>query len=227
MLICAHIGFGLGAVYTVMAALSMSGNPLFTGFTGFTPTLTTDAVVAVCSLLPDVVDKLLWIFRVTKGSRTYGHTLIFVGGMSALGSLLGPQTAGLVGLAVLSHLVADRTCGHVPFLWPLQPFRLKSMTHTPATHRAIRACEVLGVLFVMVSTGLPARLGPILCTTSLVGCLALSLTLHRYYPFKAFSAAYVKKALMGEVDWRVSDSASEQSFNQRRRRLDSPPPSAR
>lgn len=161
MLICAHVALSLGTVYCVHSwALAPVATTPFN-----------DALIAACSLLPDIVDKILWVSRLSRCTRSFGHTLLFTfftAGTTLLVS--NSERAGLVGLAVFSHLVADRACGHVPFFWPLQNFRQKSMVHTNQSRQLIKACDFLAVFYIFFATDIPLRHGSIRVGVSLLCC---------------------------------------------------------
>ncbi len=67
----------------------------------------------VGSLLPDIIDKTLYLFLLTNNSRTYGHTLLFavfsLFAIMILTSRDNPKRKSylLIPIALLFHLVLD------------------------------------------------------------------------------------------------------------------------
>ncbi len=77
-------------------------------------------IVAVCAILPDLVDKPLWALGIGPG-RYVGHSLVFVLGV-ALAAALVKRSYGLAALAGgLSHLLLDwvATGPVVPWFYPV------------------------------------------------------------------------------------------------------------
>ena len=169
---CAHVGFAFAAARIL--AWAVPGNICVPP----TPraALALDVLLLVMSNAPDLLDKPLFLFRVFRGTRSIGHTLIFLvlatlaaAGLvarfpEALGVLLfGGQTpaciARITATAIASHLAADLCFGHVPLFWPLQSFREISMVYTPHTKRWKTALDLAAIAYVSFCTELPARLG--------------------------------------------------------------------
>lgn len=105
----------------------------------------------ISSITPDGVDKPLYWGRISCCTRTYGHTLLFAFLFSAITAAVSHSgknasftffiisfssyyDLGQIGrvclLGIISHLLADRVFGYVPFFWPFQPFVYPSMIHT-------------------------------------------------------------------------------------------------
>jgi membrane-bound metal-dependent hydrolase YbcI (DUF457 family) len=128
-----------------------------------------DLSVIIASLLPDLIDKPLYLLKLTGGTRTYGHTILVSAFVCAAVyiSLLqfwttieypeGWTYAVVVGIA--SHLVADSFFGYVPLLYPLQGFRTISMVHNLNTRSKMRWLEALGCLNIVLLSRAPQYIG--------------------------------------------------------------------
>lgn len=158
MLPCAHIGFGI--LLSQICSVVLAG--YFETGDQAGPLLRTTTVVA--SLLPDIIDKPLHWGRQCKATRSVGHTILFMCGVSATVLAVDlpqpwhdcqPAFALAVSLGVASHLISDLLAGYVPLFWPLQPFRYPSMIHTRGTKTALRACEVVSFLWLCFCTDTP------------------------------------------------------------------------
>eukprot|EP01013_Petalomonas_cantuscygni_P033599 TRINITY_DN60658_c0_g1_i1.p1 TRINITY_DN60658_c0_g1~~TRINITY_DN60658_c0_g1_i1.p1 ORF type:complete len:249 (+),score=15.42 TRINITY_DN60658_c0_g1_i1:71-817(+) len=141
---CAHVGFGF--------LLAEIFRYILPTFVASTHVVLLDFVIVITSLLPDIIDKPLFLCRWALGSRSYGHTVLFLFSATCVVSAVlsafgvGPvpvvfpsfhpsqradDTAYLtvhgwgvvVFVGILSHLLSDLAFGYVPLFWPLQPFR--------------------------------------------------------------------------------------------------------
>merc|ERR1711907_445683 len=132
-------------------------------------------LIVICSNLPDIVDKPLFLLKLAPGTRAYGHTVLFL--------ILGTTCSGfirldalgvsgcdqlslmrVVGVSIASHLLADMAFGFVPLFWPLPgwSFRSQSLEKERDRCRAKRWKRVLdfgSVLFVSFGTNVPEHLG--------------------------------------------------------------------
>ena len=114
---CAHVGFAFllcRLVWTVLPVLL----PLYPDDIQAWAVVWLDATIVLASLLPDLVDKALFVLKLTVGTRTIGHTLLFllactcgawyVAELHVLHqSFVLPILVGLV-----SHLLADCCFGY-------------------------------------------------------------------------------------------------------------------
>lgn len=79
------------------------------------------AVAALSFLLPDLVDKPLWVLGVFSDGRNIGHTL-FATFLVALALFLWKRAYGLVALCGgMAHLLSDRS-GLVPWFYPFKKY---------------------------------------------------------------------------------------------------------
>jgi len=67
---CAHIGFSFFIAHVFSNLLPSQHQLTLPG------QLVLDTTLAVSALLPDLIDKPLFILKITKGTRTWGHTLL-------------------------------------------------------------------------------------------------------------------------------------------------------
>lgn len=84
------------------------------------------AVAAFSFLLPDLVDKPLWVLGVFPDGRNIGHTL-FATFLVAIAFFLKKRAYGLVALCGgMAHLLSDRS-GLVPWLYPFKTYDFPSV----------------------------------------------------------------------------------------------------
>jgi len=181
---CAHVGFGLALAQVLQWLLPLPR--CFAPNSAHELRTLVDLVVLATSLLPDAIDKPLYWTRVCHATRSYGHTIVFLVLATSLtwsvcrgapcsssyghattcsvGSLVshvfacGPEWSYAVFIGIASHLLADRMFGHVPLLWPLQPFVYPSMVHTRTSVALLRAFDLASLIYVVVGTPLMAHL---------------------------------------------------------------------
>eukprot|EP00656_Telonema_subtile_P057659 TRINITY_DN9536_c0_g1_i3.p1 TRINITY_DN9536_c0_g1~~TRINITY_DN9536_c0_g1_i3.p1 ORF type:complete len:208 (-),score=23.82 TRINITY_DN9536_c0_g1_i3:364-987(-) len=161
---CAHVGFGFIAARILFWIV-----PWCSPSTPF-DALAVDALIVIASNLPDLCDKPLFLLRLTKGTRAYGHTLLFLVAGSCSAAAAVRQfplwfsaepvcVLRVVATAIASHLLADMCFGYVPLFWPLQTFRETSMVNTPYTKPIKRTLDLGALLYVSFCSGLPERIG--------------------------------------------------------------------
>ena len=63
--------------------------------------------VALGCLLPDLLDKPLWLLGLARGTRLFGHTLLFVGALLVAGWLSRRPWLRAIGLGAVTHLALD------------------------------------------------------------------------------------------------------------------------
>ena len=79
------------------------------------------AVAAFSFILPDLVDKPLWVLGVFTDGRNIGHTL-FTTFLVALAFSLKKKVYGLVAVCGgMAHLLSDRS-GLVPWFYPFKTY---------------------------------------------------------------------------------------------------------
>jgi len=79
------------------------------------------AVTAFSFLLPDLIDKPLWMLGVFSDGRNIGHTLLLVF-LVALAFSLKKRVYGLFALCGgISHLLLD-TSGYLPWFYPFKGY---------------------------------------------------------------------------------------------------------
>ena len=84
------------------------------------------AVAAFSFILPDLVDKPLWVLGVFTDGRNIGHTL-FTTFLVALAFSLKKKVYGLVAVCGgMAHLLSDRS-GLVPWLYPFKTYDFPSV----------------------------------------------------------------------------------------------------
>jgi hypothetical protein len=84
------------------------------------------AVAAFSFILPDLVDKPLWVLGVFSDGRNIGHTL-FTTFLVALAFSLKKKVYGLVAVcAGMAHLLSDRS-GLVPWFYPFKTYDFPSV----------------------------------------------------------------------------------------------------
>ena len=192
---CAHAGFGFLAARVVGAVVPWS----VTQSTHVLPTLTffacrglcqpptaiealaMDALIVIAANLPDLVDKPLFLLRLVPGTRSYGHTLVFLvlitvatAVATAAATAAWPLSdlekcdwagvARVVFVAVASHLLADFCFGYVPLLWPLEGWEFRFQSIEKESHRKTargwkRWLDGAAVLYISFGSGVPQRLG--------------------------------------------------------------------
>ena len=172
---CAHIGFGFLAarmlVWVFPACAPSNANA----------SLVLDLMIIVLANLPDIVDKPLFAFGCTKGTRAYGHTILFLLLATALSAIFAAtfspldwlgtdqpcsweSIARLVGAAIASHLIADCFFGYVPLFWPCPrwDFREHSIATKAERKRAKRwkfLLDIAAVAFVSFGSEVPQHCG--------------------------------------------------------------------
>jgi hypothetical protein len=173
---CAHIGFAFALAHCVQWYLAL---PVCYDTNVLSEVV--DLVLLVSSLLPDLVDKPLYLCRLCKATRTFGHTLAFAAATIAAAWYFQHHVCGStrcaveemfvhlrdlacdwvwvygVAIGLLSHLAADLMFGYVPLFWPLQPFRYPSMVHTKASIRCIKALDLAATVYLLLFSRLPYR----------------------------------------------------------------------
>jgi hypothetical protein len=83
------------------------------------------AVAAFSFLLPDLVDKTLWVLGVLPNGRNIGHTL-FTAFLVALAFSLKKRVYGLVAVCGgMAHLLSDRSA-LVPWFYPFKTYDFPS-----------------------------------------------------------------------------------------------------
>ena len=186
---CAHVGFGFLAARLVA---------FITPWQLCTPQSPAEALgihglLVVGSNLPDLLDKPLFLMKLTRGTRTHGHTLLplllatlssaafFATAPVAVGCDW-PSIARVVFVAVASHLMADQFFGYVPLLWPLPGWGFRTQSIEKACYRkqAKRWKPVLdlaAIVYVSLDTGLPQLVGgwKVYVALLVVGVLTLQL----------------------------------------------------
>ena len=84
------------------------------------------AVAAFSFILPDLVDKPLWVIGVFTDGKNIGHTL-FTTFLVGLASSLRKSVYGLVALfGGMAHLLSD-TSGLVPWFYPFKTYDFPSV----------------------------------------------------------------------------------------------------
>lgn len=79
------------------------------------------AVTAFSFLLPDLIDKPLWVLGVISDGRYIGHTLLLAF-LVALAFALKKRAYGLFAICgVISHLLLD-TSGFMPWFYPFKRY---------------------------------------------------------------------------------------------------------
>jgi hypothetical protein len=79
------------------------------------------AATAFSFLLPDLIDKPLWVLGVFSDGRNIGHTLLLVS-LVALAFSLKKRVYGLFALCGgISHLLLD-TSGYIPWFYPFKGY---------------------------------------------------------------------------------------------------------
>eukprot|EP01095_Lingulamoeba_sp_RSL-Kostka_P000315 TRINITY_DN1047_c0_g1_i2.p1 TRINITY_DN1047_c0_g1~~TRINITY_DN1047_c0_g1_i2.p1 ORF type:complete len:171 (-),score=2.36 TRINITY_DN1047_c0_g1_i2:77-589(-) len=113
-----------------------------------------DIITVITSLLPDLIDKPLWIAKKTSATRTYGHTILFLLLISLTASVFcsniilnacDNEWIIVVFVGVLSHLLADLVFGYVPLFYPFQPFKYPSMIHTFKSRSFVFLFDLIGI----------------------------------------------------------------------------------
>ena len=172
---CAHVGFGFLAA-RVLAWFFPPCAP-----SNANSSLALDLMIVLLSNLPDIVDKPLFLIGCTQGTRTYGHTILFLVLATALSAvsaaIFGPlewleageicgweSIARLVSVGIASHLIADCFFGYVPLLWPLPrwEFREYAITTATARKRAKRwkgVLDIVALVFVSFGSNVPQHVG--------------------------------------------------------------------
>jgi hypothetical protein len=184
---CAHVAFGFMAARIVDVLVPWSrDNGSSSVATARASFMVVDALVAVGSLLPDLLDKPLYLCRCAPGTRSYGHTLLFLiaaTGATAAALLHSPASlaaalplgaaalvaqwqnaARVVFVAIASHLLADTFFGYVPLLWPLPGWGFRAASIMPReerdkARRRRRMLDVAGVAYVTLATAVPQHVG--------------------------------------------------------------------
>lgn len=83
------------------------------------------AVAAFSFILPDLVDKSLWVLGIFNEGRNIGHTL-FTTLLVAFAFSLKKRVYGLVAICGgMAHLLSDRS-GLVPWLYPFKTYEFGS-----------------------------------------------------------------------------------------------------
>jgi hypothetical protein len=85
---CAHIGFGFVAARLVGALVPWQ--------TPMPESLAIDLLIIAASNLPDAVDKPLFLARCAPGTRSFGHTLLFLAAVSAAAAWIAAAKPALV-----------------------------------------------------------------------------------------------------------------------------------
>ena len=67
---CAHVGFGFVAARLLAAVLPWD--------TPAPQSLAIDLLIIAAANLPDAVDKPLYLMKCAPGTRSYGHTVLFL-----------------------------------------------------------------------------------------------------------------------------------------------------
>eukprot|EP00928_Gymnodinium_smaydae_P065236 TRINITY_DN48406_c0_g1_i1.p1 TRINITY_DN48406_c0_g1~~TRINITY_DN48406_c0_g1_i1.p1 ORF type:complete len:219 (-),score=12.56 TRINITY_DN48406_c0_g1_i1:115-744(-) len=168
---CAHVGFGFLAA-RLLNLITPWDTPCHEG-------LAIDALIAVASNLPDFLDKPLFLCKCTCGTRSYGHTVLFLI-LATVACAILPfnqfQAAAWFGVcdwfgiarvvfvAVSSHLLADTCFGYVPLFWPLPgwAFRAESLDSEEERARAKRWkpwLDATSIVYVTVGTSMPQHVG--------------------------------------------------------------------
>lgn len=171
---CAHAGFGFLAARVIGAIVpwGLCSPP------SAVETLAMDALIVIAANLPDIVDKPLFLLRLVPGTRSYGHTLLFLAlatlaaatatAAGPFSTLLGEcdwaGVARVVFVAVASHLLADFCFGYVPLLWPLSGWEFRTQSIEKESERKTakrwkRWLDGAAVLYVSFVSGVPQRLG--------------------------------------------------------------------
>eukprot|EP00750_Incisomonas_marina_P007980 INCI15125.1.p1 GENE.INCI15125.1~~INCI15125.1.p1 ORF type:complete len:218 (+),score=28.02 INCI15125.1:140-793(+) len=178
---CAHVGFAFVAARLL--------DSFFPSPARLSETVAIDLLIAAAANLPDLVDKPLFLAGFSPGTRSYGHTLLFVAAVTCTVGALAcaqPQILALLGVtnefetpfafsyavsrvvfaAVASHLAADALFGYVPILWPIPgwDFRSTSLTFASAHDRVVckrkkRILDLAAIVYVSLATALPQHAG--------------------------------------------------------------------
>jgi hypothetical protein len=88
---CAHIGFGFLAARLVGAVVPWQ--------TPMPESLAIDLLIVAASNLPDAIDKPLFLARCAPGTRSFGHTLMFLAAASAAAAWLAAAKPMLIAAA--------------------------------------------------------------------------------------------------------------------------------
>lgn len=111
-------------------------------------------VTAFAFLLPDLIDKPLWILGVISDGRYIGHTLL-VAALVALAFSLKKRVYGLFAICgSISHLLLD-IWGFVPWFYPFKDYNFPSVDyHGVITWYAVVFTVLeLAVVLAFVSAG--------------------------------------------------------------------------
>jgi hypothetical protein len=97
------------------------------------------AVTAFSFLLPDLIDKPLWVLGVVSDGRYIGHTLLMTC-LVAVAFSLRKRWYGLFAICGgMSHLLSDRS-GLVPWYFPFKSYDFPAVDyHTVITWRCLAA----------------------------------------------------------------------------------------
>lgn len=120
------------------------------------------------ALLPDVIDKSLYYSRLTHyatGTRTFGHTGLFLGVLAGAAALRRSRVLGALAVGVATHLVLDGlldlfnpepSSAWIALTWPFLHTRFAlSNFHSPLDQLreigipAVLICEIAGALLLV------------------------------------------------------------------------------
>jgi hypothetical protein len=108
------------------------------------------AVAAFSFLLPDLVDKPLWVLGVFSDGRNIGHTLLATF-LVALAFSLKKRVYGLVAVCGgMAHLLSDRS-GLVPWFYPFKTYDFPNVDwHGVLTWRCLAETLLQGAVVAIV-----------------------------------------------------------------------------
>jgi len=100
----------------------------------FTKGLSRKAVL-LGTILPDLIDKpLYYLFGVVPGTRTFGHTGVFLLSLTFIAVFKKSRVLAACSLGIVSHLLLDSvgggSLGHTPLLWPILGWEFPTLPYT-------------------------------------------------------------------------------------------------
>jgi F0F1-type ATP synthase assembly protein I len=103
------------------------------------------AVTAFSFILPDLIDKPLWVLGVISDGRYIGHTLL-VAFLVAVAFSIRKRVYGLFAICgSMSHLLLD-TSGFIPWFYPFKRYNFPNVDY----HGIVTWRNVAGTLLEMV-----------------------------------------------------------------------------
>jgi hypothetical protein len=103
------------------------------------------AVTAFSFILPDLIDKPLWVLGVISDGRYIGHTLL-VAFLVAVAFSLKKRVYGFLAIwGAMSHLLLD-TSGFIPWFYPFKRYDFPSVDY----HGIVTWRNVAGTMLEMV-----------------------------------------------------------------------------